>query len=518
MDPRRDPRLEQRTSFQPQEPHQQTLQQALLGIPPGVQQLIAQHPELLQQIVSLASPAEVTHLLTLLGLVPGAPEQTFTPGLQPTSYLAPVQQQQLLQHNNIWASSVQSKSPPQSQKSLSVTPSPPNSIQHQTPSLTEQKPDIGHFSHDSVYNDRLLDVNSSQAMPRSNVGTLHTLTPASQKRSRSPPSSQALPPINDRHVPLTTQKKHEPQVPSDGDMEQLLATPEIKEMLGALEFEKPLSVPVSSASCEDIDEVTGFNFCKNQFNGYNNWDLQAQNGIPPFQASDDFTQHTDRWSTPDSEALPRSFLDTYILEALQHTQPSERPLTCYGEVSVSQTNPSVNLTLSGDVDYVLAYGNARKTQIQSILLLAVAKSRILPIGGWTILQLLAYMAIVYRARKETKKINPGVFGFMTNGHVWIFCRIDNDGKVYQSANYTGTEVVLRNLAFVLDASKIASPSTTPFGSDENLAESSVVSSLERLTGYTPTIKSAEEERETQNPQNFSLDVGGATQDEDLEAP
>ncbi|KND02974.1 uncharacterized protein SPPG_08977 [Spizellomyces punctatus DAOM BR117] len=301
--------------------------------------------------------------------------------------------------------------------------------------------------------------------------------------------------------------------------QQLLKDPEIKELLGALELERAQSVPVSSASPEDIAKVTGFNFSQNDMEGYSNWDLEAQNVIPPLQPSDVFTRQMDRlnrWFNPKSEALARSFLDNYILEGLEHTQPSDSPLTFYGEVSVSQTNPSVKMTLAGDIDYVFAYGDATKPQVQNIVLLAEAKSRRVAIGGWIMVQLLAYMAMVYRARKVSKKINPGVFGIMTNGHAWIFCRIDNDGEVYQSPRYTGTDVVLRNLAFVLDASKISSPSTTPFGSEEDLSASSVFASLEHLAGYTPAIKSAEEEAESQDPQNFDVVFEGP--EEDREPP
>ncbi|KAJ3177550.1 hypothetical protein HDU85_005831 [Gaertneriomyces sp. JEL0708] len=248
--------------------------------------------------------------------------------------------------------------------------------------------------------------------------------------------------------------------------EQLLRTPEIQTLLDTLRLAQPQTVRVSSASVLDVKKVTGLDFSRNTGVLYSNWDLDTLNPLLPITPSPTFTEQLARikqWFRPAKEALTRSIVDT-----------------------VDQHNPEKNLTLSGDMDYIFGYGDMDAEHTHNIVLIIAAKNGLTPIGGKTLVQLFAYMAMVFGARRAAKKKNPG------------------------SEAYKDRDTVLRHLIFFLRVVTAASPNTTPFGSSKDLAQSELVQSLD-LPGYEPTTTDTAEgpqlDREVENYYTSTAGLG-----------
>ena len=100
---------------------------------------------------------------------------------------------------------------------------------------------------------------------------------------------------------------------------------------------------------------------------------------------------------------------------LLHEMPLSRFVTHQGETKL----------LTGFADYSVWYDSAKKKTLATNLLIVEAKR-----WGTTDLalpQLAAYMGIVHSTRKEESKENYVVYGAASDGGVFRFCRIDNDG-------------------------------------------------------------------------------------------
>ncbi|KAI9009410.1 hypothetical protein BC832DRAFT_363496 [Gaertneriomyces semiglobifer] len=294
---------------------------------------------------------------------------------------------------------------------------------------------------------------------------------------------------------------------------RLLEIPELRTILEFLELDKPSTFEVASATAAQILKVTALDFTKNQRFGYSNWDLGADNALPSLTPSNAFTEHVcrvNKWFTPEKEALTRSLVDGYILEAAEVAEKEglRSSLVFFGELSIRQHNPETQATLSGSMDNVFAYADGQEEYVHNIFLIGVAKNQYEPFGGRRVLQLFGYMAMVFRARQRAKKTNPGVFGFITNGAFWIFARIDNDGSIWQSAVFSDEATVLRHLSFVLIAATAASPSTTPYGCVENLSESSLSEAFDSLPGFEATTRTTTESRLDAEVENFFLETAG----------
>lgn len=117
--------------------------------------------------------------------------------------------------------------------------------------------------------------------------------------------------------------------------------------------------------------------------------------------------------------------------------------------------------LSGFADYSVWYDSAKKKTLATNLLIVEAKR-----WGTTDLalpQLAAYMGIVHTTRKEESKENYVVYGAASDGGVFRFCRIDNDGFFTHSRLLEWEEdadqiySIIRSL---LRAAALSSPSTT----------------------------------------------------------
>ncbi|KFY33635.1 hypothetical protein V494_07453 [Pseudogymnoascus sp. VKM F-4513 (FW-928)] len=120
--------------------------------------------------------------------------------------------------------------------------------------------------------------------------------------------------------------------------------------------------------------------------------------------------------------------------------------------------------LAGFADYTLFYNNSAAESLATNLVIVEAKRR-----GATDLalpQLIAYLGIVHRARKEQKKENSVVFGIISDGNVFRFSRITNDGKYGQSGLLEWNRVEERGKIYttirsIIRTAALSSPSTTP---------------------------------------------------------
>ena len=100
---------------------------------------------------------------------------------------------------------------------------------------------------------------------------------------------------------------------------------------------------------------------------------------------------------------------------LLHEMPLSKLVTHEGETQL----------LSGFADYSIWYDSAKEKPLATNLLIIEAKR-----WGTTDLampQLAAYMGIVHTTRKEESKQNSVVYGAASNGGIFRFCRIDNNG-------------------------------------------------------------------------------------------
>ena len=130
-------------------------------------------------------------------------------------------------------------------------------------------------------------------------------------------------------------------------------------------------------------------------------------------------QQPDQSPSNSSHAHP-STSDTSIQEdpaklELLHEMPLSKLVTHEGETQL----------LSGFADYSIWYDSAKEKPLATNLLIIEAKR-----WGTTDLampQLAAYMGIVHTTRKEESKQNSVVYGAASNGGIFRFCRIDNNG-------------------------------------------------------------------------------------------
>jgi hypothetical protein len=118
--------------------------------------------------------------------------------------------------------------------------------------------------------------------------------------------------------------------------------------------------------------------------------------------------------------------------------------------------------LTGFADYSVWYDSAQKQTLATNLLIIEAKR-----WGTTDLalpQLAAYMGIVHATRKEESKENSVVYGAASDGRVFRFCRIDNNGFFVQSGLLewiSHKDQIYSIMRSLLRAAALSSPSTTP---------------------------------------------------------
>lgn len=118
--------------------------------------------------------------------------------------------------------------------------------------------------------------------------------------------------------------------------------------------------------------------------------------------------------------------------------------------------------LLGSADYSIWYDSARKNTMATNLLIIEAKRE-----GDTdhaLSQLIAYMGIVHSTRKKESKQNSVVYGIASDGGVFRFCRIDNDGVFTKSFLMEWAErpdQIFSIIRSMIRAAALSSPSTTP---------------------------------------------------------
>ncbi|OBT88385.1 hypothetical protein VE02_02300 [Pseudogymnoascus sp. 03VT05] len=187
-----------------------------------------------------------------------------------------------------------------------------------------------------------------------------------------------------------------------------------------------------------------------------------------------------------NEAYSRTILDLILVTAMYeesmradpdrnkhlapvpHAHPSEDParLELLHEVPLSTevVHKGENRLLSGYADYTLFYNSFTSDALATNLVIVEANRR-----GCTDLalpQLISYLGIVHKARQEKKKENAVVYGIISDGNVFRFCRVTNDGKYGQSGLLEWSRISERGKIYSMISSMIrtaalSSPSTTP---------------------------------------------------------
>ncbi|KAJ3169719.1 hypothetical protein HDU87_000553 [Geranomyces variabilis] len=294
---------------------------------------------------------------------------------------------------------------------------------------------------------------------------------------------------------------------------------DVKELLIALGLTDTNSIAISKATAYQVRTVTGIDVVTplEHFVPPYLLNLQKLNQLPAVDPSPSFLDQMsrfDKWfeSTAD-ESLIRSKIDICLTEAMEHVArlgSNPNRLKYYGEATFRMHDPVSRLTLNGDADYCLVWGEPGepdRVRLENVSLIIEAKTTLTLAAGRK--QLMTYMAIAYHARRRAKKAQAGVFGVLTNAKEWFFYRIDNEGNpshslrfVHESENQPDYAEVLRHLAFISAAAQALSPATTPFTSVEQLRNSSF-SSLESVPGFDVAL-STEKVEETERVADAEL--------------
>jgi hypothetical protein len=174
------------------------------------------------------------------------------------------------------------------------------------------------------------------------------------------------------------------------------------------------------------------------------------------------------WSQ-NSESTTRTIIDMILLDALSECQIDiGQKLACWGEVSLRWKEPGQAVGLNGSSDYVFGYGTC-DTQTEQLLLVGEAKALGEQLLTW---QLVAYLGIIHRARKQAARQNSTVYGFLTDSRLWQFFRIDNDSKVWASTIFdrqAAAKDIWSWLVYMVDSARRSTPSSSPLSSTFDIA-------------------------------------------------
>lgn len=168
-----------------------------------------------------------------------------------------------------------------------------------------------------------------------------------------------------------------------------------------------------------------------------------------------------------AEATTRTSIDNILLEALTKQTAGGKALQCYGEVFV-RARFGQKLHLNVKADYYLSYADPFSDDgLQSLLVAGEAKA----LGeARNIYQLIGYCGVIHRHRKAIKRPNATVYGFICDGAVWEFVRIDNQSVVWTSPTITEPAKILAWLGYVIECARHSSTSSSPAVSEEDLAK------------------------------------------------
>ncbi|RDL33938.1 uncharacterized protein BP5553_08306 [Venustampulla echinocandica] len=120
--------------------------------------------------------------------------------------------------------------------------------------------------------------------------------------------------------------------------------------------------------------------------------------------------------------------------------------------------------LSEFADYSVWYDRAAKKTLATNLVILGSKRY--PCTDAALPQLRCYMGIIHSTRKEESKENCVVYGAVSDGKTFRFCRIDNDGFYGQSCllewrSQKHQDQIYSIVRFFLREAALSSPSTTP---------------------------------------------------------
>ncbi|OBT50282.1 hypothetical protein VE04_09482 [Pseudogymnoascus sp. 24MN13] len=187
-----------------------------------------------------------------------------------------------------------------------------------------------------------------------------------------------------------------------------------------------------------------------------------------------------------NEAYSRTILDLILVTAMYeegkladpdrnihpapvpHVHPPEDParLELLHEVPLSTevVHKGEQRSLTGYAGYTLFYNRFSSDPLATNLVVVEAKRR----GGTDLAlpQLISYLGIIHKARQEKKKENSMAYGIISDGNVFRFCRVANDGKYGQSGLLEWSRVTERGKIYsiirsIIRTAALSSPSTTP---------------------------------------------------------
>lgn len=223
------------------------------------------------------------------------------------------------------------------------------------------------------------------------------------------------------------------------------------------------------------------------FSGVQDLDLQEDKETPIplyLQANIVRIQYITNSGSGRNEAYSRTILDQILITAVyeeskradpaqdenahvHHAHPEDPArLELLHEVPLSAEviHRGEQRLLTGFADYTLFYDTSTSDSLATNLVIVEAKRR----GGTDLAlpQLIAYLGIVHSARKEQKKENAVVFGIISDGNVFRFSRVANDGKYGQSGllewNRAGERgKIYTTIRSIIRTAALSSPSTTP---------------------------------------------------------
>lgn len=120
--------------------------------------------------------------------------------------------------------------------------------------------------------------------------------------------------------------------------------------------------------------------------------------------------------------------------------------------------------MTGRADWALGYG-ARSTKLSGAVLVAVEAKRLEKFSQAEA-QLLTCLAILRQLRLHSRKVDPVVQGFFSDGTQYKFVGVSNEGEVYTSRTYdtwdkADMKTVFNFIVTVLDTATKSSPCTPP---------------------------------------------------------
>lgn len=120
--------------------------------------------------------------------------------------------------------------------------------------------------------------------------------------------------------------------------------------------------------------------------------------------------------------------------------------------------------LSGFADYGLFYDGSNSKALPTNFVIVEAKQQYCP--DMELPELAAYMGVIHTTRKEDSKQDCVIYGMATDGNLFRFCRIDNDGiftqsKLLEWRRKANRGEIYSNLRSIIRAAALSCPSSTP---------------------------------------------------------